>query len=130
MFWACEPAPRAGTPDLGSIDTEKRLSHWIRCRSRSRCVASSLTLAPMRVFSLAAIGLLALTASARAEAPTLRHVTRAELPAAIKPAGTLVDAVAWNDASGHNVAAFWLRLDKKKGTARLSVALWSGTPGT
>lgn len=84
----------------------------------------------MRVFSLAAIGLLALTVRAQAETPTLRHVTKAELPAAIKPAGALVDAVAWNDASGHNVAAFWLRLDEKRGTARLQVALWSGTPGT
>jgi len=85
----------------------------------------------MRALSLfAALGLLALSAAVSAEAPSLRHVTRAELPAAIKPAGTLVDAVAWNDASGHNVAAFWLKLDKKKATARLQVAMWSGTPGT
>lgn len=82
------------------------------------------------VSSLAALGLLALSAPSSADAPTLRHVTRAELPAAIKPAGTLVDAVAWSDASGHNVAAFWLKLDQKRGTARLQVSMWSGTPGT
>lgn len=97
----------------------------------SRSEVSSFTLLTMRAVSLcAALGLLALSAVASAEAPIMRHVTRAELPAAIKPAGALVDAVAWNDASGHNVAAFWLKLDEKKGTARLQVVLWSGTPGT
>lgn len=85
----------------------------------------------MRVVSLSAVlGASALALSAAADAPALRHVTKNELPVALKPAGQLVDAVAWSDAAGHNVAAFWLRRDAKKRSARLQVGLWTGIPGT
>lgn len=88
----------------------------------------------MRTTPLVSSALVALTTiiatPLHAAAPAFHKVTKQELPAAIKPAGELIDAVAWSDAAGHNVAAFFLKIDEKKNTSKLQVTFWSGTPGT
>lgn len=67
--------------------------------------------------------------AARAEAPAAHRLTQTELPPELRPAGQLVTALAWSDAAGENVAAFWRALDENKGRARLQVDLWSRKPG-
>lgn len=67
--------------------------------------------------------------SARADAPLARRLSAAELPAGIEARGSLVSALAWRDASGERVAAFWRKHNQRQGSARLQVDLWSAAPG-
>jgi hypothetical protein len=93
----------------------------------------------MRSFPYATLVLALLAARAQAEpaqvavkatqAPKATRIEQAELPAGLKPLGTLVHALRWSDRAGDNVAAFSRTLDEKHGNARLQIELWSAKDG-
>ena len=95
-----------------------RRPHPRRSAKWSRGLASAFTLWLLSLF--ASLG------DAAASEPAFERIPQAELPAALKPAGTLVTALRWRDKGGVHVAAFWRKLDDRKGEARLRVDVWQG----
>lgn len=73
------------------------------------------------------LALVAVVSAARADAIVAHPISALELPRALMGRGELVSALAFHDASGDNVAAFYRSLDGERDGARLEVALWTSS---